>query len=254
MFPVATESNFIGSGGTSKIDKTFIKNKFKEIKDSIKNKWNSTGNQTNNNTHVDPMFPFGTNSDFINNKINESILNGKVTSIKAIIEKNPDTNFILLGDNGQLDPDVYKQIQDLYPNRVRVYIHHVYAGLNNSTVNYSYTNSRKRFEIYHNQTPYYTAADLAVQFYNIGVISREDVLKTLGSSIQAIDPTQGTNSNLTKNQHLFYQSWMTGCLGFMNTEWNKLVMVPIENDQKMSFHLTYLKDIITSYPGCTPTL
>ncbi|KAB8040809.1 DUF2183 domain-containing protein [Silvanigrella paludirubra] len=245
-FPMATESNFIGKQ-TPSIDKNYIINKIREIKNS---------SSANENLPQEAMFPFATSSKFINKKINESIYNGKVSSIKPIIENNPDAYFILLGDNGQLDPDVYKQMQLLYPNRVYTFIHYAYEGpSDNKIVNYSKNIVRKRYEIYQNQIPFFTVSDLALQFYKLGVINRNDLLEILNTSILAIDPIYYSNSDkhiFLNNQKLIYDSWMTGCLGFMNSEWNRLVSNAVINDAELSEKFFYFNQLITNNSGCNP--
>ncbi len=248
-FPMVTETNFIGNQ-TPNIDKNYIINKINEIKNSLYKK----PSLINENLPKEAMFPFGTSSNFINRKINESIYNGKVNSIRPIIENNPDAYFLLLGDNGQLDPDVYKQIQFLYHNRVYAFIHYVYEGPNDKKiVNYSNNIVRKRYEIYQNQIPFFTVSDLALQFYNLGIINRNDLLEILNTSIQAIDPIYYNNRErhiFLKNQKLIYDSWMTGCLGFMNSEWVNLVSNSVANDYELREKFFHFNQLITNYSGC----
>ena len=46
--------------------------------------------------------------------------------VKRIIETYPDLPFILIGDSGEEDPEIYAEVVSLYPNRIRaVYIRNV---------------------------------------------------------------------------------------------------------------------------------
>ena len=44
---------------------------------------------------------------------------GKVAAIKSIIKQLPDRNFILIGDSGEKDPEIYRKIARKYPDQVR---------------------------------------------------------------------------------------------------------------------------------------
>jgi len=54
---------------------------------------------------------------------------GKLLRIVRILESFPNQQFILLGDNSQSDPAIYKTIAEKYAGRIfAVYIRNVYAG------------------------------------------------------------------------------------------------------------------------------
>lgn len=206
------------------------------------------------NDKVDPYFPIGTGSSYLNDKINQMILNGKVDAMKVIMDSDPEIIAILVGDNGQLDPDVYHKIAALYPNRTYTFIHYIYAGADKSQVNYSVLDTRKRFEIYQQQIPFFTTSELALHFYNLGFISRDEFLTITDQSLLALDPALSSgalsHSQLEKNQKAFYASWMTGCLGFMQSDWDKIVIAQTQSDNEVNTKLTHLKNIVTSYSGC----
>lgn len=50
----------------------------------------------------------------------------KLAQVKKIMEMYPLKQFILIGDSGQKDPEIYTEVARLYPNRVKtIYIRHV---------------------------------------------------------------------------------------------------------------------------------
>ncbi|WGL58731.1 DUF2183 domain-containing protein [Pigmentibacter sp. JX0631] len=209
-------------------------------------------------------FPFPSKAYFLNKKIGEKTLDAKLNAITPIIEAHPNSTFILIGDNGEFDPDVYKTLQDKYGSRLIVFIHYVYAAANLNIVNYSSSNTRQSFEIFQGQTPYFTGVDLAIQFYRLGLISKENVLRVVNESLQNIDPIfynniknesnytpeYSNNHSLRHNQKLFYQEWMTGCKGFMTSEWNNLVTPFVQEDLELSSKIERIRSIITQFRGC----
>lgn len=63
--------------------------------------------------------------DFGNHTIFNSGEHGahKTSSIEAILNAYPDLTFILIGDSGEKDPEIYREIVSKYPNRIRtIYI------------------------------------------------------------------------------------------------------------------------------------
>lgn len=209
-------------------------------------------------------YPFPSKAYFLNKKIGEKTLDAKLNAITPLIEGNPNSTFILIGDNGEFDPDVYKTLQDKYGARLVVFIHYVYAATNPNIVNYSTSSARQLFEIYKGQTPYFTGVDLAVQFYRLGLISKENLLKVVNESLQNIDPIYynniknesnysaeySNNHSLRHNQKLFYQEWMTGCKGYMSSEWSNLVTPFIQEDLEIISKAERIKSIITQFKGC----
>ena len=50
----------------------------------------------------------------------------KVPTISALIERWPERQFILVGDSGEADPEIYAQLYQRYPDQVRhIYIRNV---------------------------------------------------------------------------------------------------------------------------------
>ena len=212
-------------------------------------------NHNANHEEVDPYFPFGTGSSYLNQKINDMILNGKIAAIKQIMDSDPEIYAILMGDNGQLDPDVYLKISSMYPNRSVTFIHHIYAGPDRNIINYSASSTRKRYEIYKDQIPYFTTSDLAVHFYKMGFISRDNVTNILDQSINALNVTRVTNSKEAEEfehiQKLFYAAWMAGCSGFLNSsEWERVVLSQLNNDNELLDKITKIHADITAFRGC----
>jgi len=73
------------------------------------------------------QIPLGTLflKDFGNHTIFNSGAHGahKITSIELILNAYPDLPFVLIGDSGEQDPEIYREIVGKYPNRIRaVYI------------------------------------------------------------------------------------------------------------------------------------
>nr|BFD30872.1 hypothetical protein GTC16762_04900 [Pigmentibacter ruber] len=214
-------------------------------------------NQNQPHEEIDPYFPIGTGSSYFNQKINDMILNGKVTAIKQIMDSDPNIYAILMGDNGQLDPDVYLKISAMYPNRTVTFIHHIYAGPDKNIINYSPGETRKRYEIYKDQIPFFTTADLAIQFYKMGFISRENVTNILDQSINALDSSaissSKTSEQVEHNQKLFYAPWMSGCNGFLNTaEWDRVVFNQVNDDNELLDKISKIRFDISNISGCRP--
>lgn len=58
----------------------------------------------------------------------------KIGKIEAILEALPWVKFVLVGDDGELDPETYRAIQEKYPQRVSaIYIRRVSADANRAT-------------------------------------------------------------------------------------------------------------------------
>lgn len=49
----------------------------------------------------------------------EGTLEHKITEITRIMERFPDRKFLLLGDSGEMDPEVYRRIQEMFPDQVQ---------------------------------------------------------------------------------------------------------------------------------------
>jgi phosphatidate phosphatase APP1 len=53
----------------------------------------------------------------------------KFMRIARILESYPKQQFVLLGDDSQMDPDIYASIVEHFPTRIRsVYLRHVYKS------------------------------------------------------------------------------------------------------------------------------
>jgi phosphatidate phosphatase APP1 len=56
---------------------------------------------------------------------------GKIPTITHLLETYPQRRFILVGDSGEKDPDIYATIARQYPDRIiKIYIHNVTADKN----------------------------------------------------------------------------------------------------------------------------
>lgn len=55
---------------------------------------------------------------------NQVTFNQKLSNIKTIIDHFPEREFILVGDSGQHDPEIYRMIDEIYPKRIREIIIH----------------------------------------------------------------------------------------------------------------------------------
>lgn len=140
-------------------------------------------------------YPDNSNSNiFYRPNANITTSDFKINSITDIINKSPSkTNFILIGDNGEMDQKVYNKIKKRFNNRIKAtFIHMVYA------VNSSSTNKAKDGQI-----SYFTAVDLATQFFSMGLIAEKDVLNIVDNSAGVLEAG--------KNNDEFYRTWMTGC-------------------------------------------
>ena len=60
--------------------------------------------------------------DFGNHTIFNASAHGahKIRSIELILDAYPDLPFVLIGDSGEQDPEIYREILDKYPQRIRV--------------------------------------------------------------------------------------------------------------------------------------
>jgi phosphatidate phosphatase APP1 len=59
----------------------------------------------------------------------------KLESIRAILDAYPDLPFVLIGDSGQEDPEIYRDVVHEYPERIRaIYIRDVSARTRESEI------------------------------------------------------------------------------------------------------------------------
>lgn len=82
----------------------------------------------NQNIPIGPLFlkDYGISKDQL---FTSGHANHKLTQIKTIFEAHPDLSFILVGDSGQKDPEIYQEAVNLYPGRVlAIYIRDVSEG------------------------------------------------------------------------------------------------------------------------------
>jgi len=98
----------------------------------------------------------------------EGLLQYKVETISKILQaEDPSLEIILIGDNGQLDPDVFFEVGAAFPKRkIYSFVHQVYDSPE-SAPNYS------------DQIGWLTAADLGVSMFARGWISEQDLSKIL---------------------------------------------------------------------------
>lgn len=191
-------------------------------------------------------FPLKSDYYFMNKEVYENTLEFKVKSIKEIIESNTEAYFVLIGDNGEYDAKVYKEIENLFPGRVISFIRTVYAGKNDTIINYSDSESLENYSIYKSQTPYFTSADLAVQFFNLGYISKENLLNIVNEFLEVLNPI---NSNAYKSM-LVHEKWMSGCKGYMNSAWDHLVTESLHNDTELLNKMNTIKLSMLNFEGC----
>ena len=87
---------------------------------------------------------------------------------KFIVGNLKSFKYILVGDNGEFDPQVYQYIKNKFPERVLgTFIHSIYLPKGQE---------RKLFE---GQLAYLTSVDLAVHFYNMGQIAGDKLQKLI---------------------------------------------------------------------------
>lgn len=85
----------------------------------------------------------------------------KVSVITQILSEGTNEAYILVGDDTQKDPEVYKTIRELFPSKVEaVYIRAI-----------------KGREIPVDQQHFFTAYDIALLEYNSGLLEAEDVIQ-----------------------------------------------------------------------------
>lgn len=107
-------------------------------------------------------FPLG---DFHHRKFLENSKEFKYETIVEILEASPSKEILLIGDNGQADPEVYDWVKLHFEGkegrRVTTFIHMVYSA-------------PVAQELYPGQKEFLTGADLAAQLFEQGWISQEE--------------------------------------------------------------------------------
>ncbi len=110
--------------------------------------------------------------------------NYKVLAIKQIIDKNPDYQFILIGDDVSHDHEVYKTIADEYYNKIlEIYIRPV-----------------KNKDLPNDEIKYTTAFDIALFEYKNGRMELEDV-ELIGNEILSCKDLRKIKPHFIKNKY-----------------------------------------------------
>jgi phosphatidate phosphatase APP1 len=105
---------------------------------------------------------------FTRTKLREDKFDFKVRVITEIVQRYPRFDIVLIGDDIDLDPEVYSEIERRFPEQVVVtYIRPV----------------RRRDKPYHH-VPYLTAIDVAFNEKNEGRINDEDFAEVLGAVLE----------------------------------------------------------------------
>ncbi len=114
----------------------------------------------------------------------------KISSIREIMRQNPDHKLVLLGDNGEHDPEIFAEIlKDSYmgPRVEAAFIHELYA---------------KNETLPAGEKPFFTAGDLAVSLNEKGLLERDAALKILKRTVRSLHPDPGLKAQ--SRQHLTY--------------------------------------------------
>lgn len=104
-------------------------------------------------------------------------LHFKIDTIKEMIKNDNDlkmnASYILVGDNGEADPEVYHQIQKLYPNQIKA-----------SFIHYIYDVTEKGKPLLGKEIPFLTSVDLAIHLFNLNVISKNDLIHLINDQLR----------------------------------------------------------------------
>ncbi len=97
----------------------------------------------------------------------------KISAISEMIEASEDvTDVILIGDNGEYDPEAYHEVTKRFPNiNFVTYIHTVY-NRDKGLLDYF---SRVGSSLAVDQIPYLSAVDLGIDFVSRGLIKEDDL-------------------------------------------------------------------------------
>ena len=91
----------------------------------------------------------------------------KVNAVRGILSDYKHADVILVGDNGEHDPEVYEIIEKQFPMRnITTYVHYISAPDNGNV-------KLRGKPLAKNQTAYITSADLAYHFYQNGLITEK---------------------------------------------------------------------------------
>lgn len=114
--------------------------------------------------------------------ISQSTLDFKKEIIeKYILSRSPHNKYILIGDNGEYDPQVYKYLKEKYPKRIlATFIHMIYLP------------EGEKHRLLPGQKAYLTSVDLAVHFYNMKKIDGDKLKRLINQSLQEIKKGRNT--------------------------------------------------------------
>lgn len=135
----------------------------------------------------------------IGKKIGDETLAFKIRVIKEIVLGGDYDEVILIGDNGENDVVAYRAITDYFSKkRITTFIHQVYDGIGRGV------------ELSKGQRPYFTASDLALEFFSKGLISER----------QLIAIAKKVNKYISSFESKVYEqvvpSW-SSCAGFLSS-------------------------------------
>lgn len=116
---------------------------------------------------------------FLRNKLSNK--NHKITSIETLLRKYRPKKVILIGDNGEHDAEIYQMAKELYFEKYQVetslaFIRHAYPSYDGGS------------ELFDEQIPFLTTADLAIKLFQVGQFSKTQTLKTLQDHSKSIEP------------------------------------------------------------------
>lgn len=142
------------------------------------------------------QYPFGQNILWKDSR--QSTLDFKKEIIEKYIKMSPPNNkYILVGDNGEYDPQVYEYIKAKYPERVlATFIHMLYLP------------AGEKHKLFPGQIAYLTSVDLAVHFFNMQQINGDGLQKIIDAG----------NKELLKPDNNLLKSWFA-CKYFRHMNW-----------------------------------
>ncbi len=151
-------------------------------------------------------------NDFFQNRkdIFTSVLDYKVSAIATFIRSSdPKKQFILLGDNGEHDPEVFNQLMvmpDIRPRLSKLYIHRLYSHLLKEVAQ-------------NGQVPFLTTADLAQRFFENQWITER----------QLVECVTTVKVGLTTSQDIFFNFALPEFAEIADLDVDKLFGPPLKN-------------------------
>lgn len=112
---------------------------------------------------------FPRSREFYRGSFKDSLEDFKVTKIREIILAHPEARFILLGDNSERDTFAFKRIQEdpeLAPRIESIFVHRMYG-------------EKVGQPIFAGQTFFLTAAEIAADLFNRGILTEAMALSTM---------------------------------------------------------------------------